>query len=48
MGLIKMNGINLNVTIKGDGHPLVIIHGIGGDHTQLENEMTHLAKEFKL
>ena len=48
MGLIKMNGINIHVDIKGDGHPLVLIHGIGGDHTQLENEMTHLAKEFKL
>ena len=47
MGLIKINGINLNVNIKGDGHPLVIIHGIGGDHTQLENEINHLANEFK-
>ena len=47
MGLIKINGININVNIKGVGHPLVIIHGIGGDHTQLENVMTHLAKEFK-
>jgi len=47
MGLIKINGINLNVNIKGDGHPLVIIHGIGGDYTQLENEISQLAKEFK-
>ena len=47
MGLIKMNGINLNVNIKGDGHPLVIIHGIGGDHTQLENEISQFAKEYK-
>jgi 3-oxoadipate enol-lactonase len=47
MGLININGINLNVNIKGNGHPLVIIHGIGGDYTQLENEISHLAKEFK-
>ena len=47
MGLIKINGININVNINGVGHPLVIIHGIGGDHTQLENEISHLAKEFK-
>ena len=47
MGLIKMNGINLNVTIKGVGHPLVLIHGIGGDHIQLENEISQFAKNYK-
>ena len=47
MGLIKINGINLNVNIKGNGHPLVIIHGIGGDHSQLENVISQFANEFK-
>jgi len=42
-----MNGINLNVNIKGNGHPLVIIHGIGGDHTQLKNEISQFTKNYK-
>jgi len=47
MGLIKINGINLNVNIKGEGHPLVLIHGVGGDCTQWENEMSQFTKKFK-
>lgn len=47
MELIKINGINLNVKIKGEGHPLILIHGIGIDHTQWENVIEHFSKKFK-
>ena len=47
MGLIKINGINLNVNVKGEGHPLILIHGIGGDLTQLENLINQFAKKYK-
>jgi 3-oxoadipate enol-lactonase len=47
MELIKINGINLNVKIKGEGHPLVLIHGIGIDHTQWKDVIDHFSENFK-
>lgn len=47
MGLLKINGINLNVHIEGQGYPLILIHGNGGDWTQLDNLISRLAKKFK-
>lgn len=47
MELIKVNGINLNVNIQGDGPPLILIHGIGGDHTQMDVITKPLSKHFK-
>lgn len=47
MALIKVNGINLNVDIQGNGFPLILIHGIGCDITQFKDEIDSLSKEFK-
>lgn len=47
MGLTKINGINLNVTVLGNGQPLILLHGIGGDHTQMEIIAKPLSKHFK-
>ena len=47
MGLIKINGINLNVNMKGEGPPFVLIHGVGGDYMQLENVINQFAQKFK-
>jgi 3-oxoadipate enol-lactonase len=47
MGLVKINGINLNVNIKGNGHPLMLIHGVGGDYTLWKNEISQFAQKFK-
>jgi 3-oxoadipate enol-lactonase len=48
MGLININGINLNINSKGQGDPLLLIHGVGGDHTQLNNVINHLSQNFKV
>ena len=47
MGLIKVNGINLEVNVQGEGDPLILVHGVGGDHTQLKIIMEPLSKRFK-
>jgi 3-oxoadipate enol-lactonase len=47
MELIKINGINLNVDIKGDGFPLILIHGVGLDITEWDYEIDRLSKRFK-
>jgi 3-oxoadipate enol-lactonase len=47
MELIKVNGINLNVDIKGEGHPLVLIHGVGLDISQWDYEIDRLSQRFK-
>lgn len=48
MGIIKINGININVQIEGDGYPLILIHGLGCDNTQWESEIYRLSKNFKI
>jgi 3-oxoadipate enol-lactonase len=32
MGLVKINGIRLYVKVTGIGFPVILIHGVGGDH----------------
>lgn len=48
MELININGINLNIHLKGQGDPLLLMHGVGGDHTQLKNLTDHLSPYFKV
>ena len=47
MVLIKVNGIHLNVNIKGEGPPIISIHGLGRDHTQYARIDEELSKHFK-
>ncbi|WP_238917303.1 alpha/beta hydrolase [Clostridium sp. YIM B02555] len=47
MSLIKVNGINLNVKIQGDGEPLILIHGLGCDSTKWGNEIQRFSKNFR-
>ncbi|WP_212001603.1 alpha/beta fold hydrolase [Chitinophaga sp. HK235] len=47
MSLIKINNININVNITGEGKPLIFIHGIGGDQTHLDTIIQPLSKHFK-
>ncbi|HEY5367611.1 MAG TPA: alpha/beta hydrolase [Hanamia sp.] len=35
------------MSVQGDGHPLILIHGIGGDRTQMEVITKPLSKYFK-
>ena len=48
MGLININGIQLYVEVKGTGFPIILIHGVGGDHqAHLRNVIEPLSKNFK-
>ncbi|MRN56119.1 alpha/beta fold hydrolase [Paenibacillus monticola] len=47
MTMRKINGINLNIEIQGEGYPLILIHGLGTDHTLLKGEISRLSKTFK-
>jgi len=48
MGLLKINGVQLYVEVKGSGFPVILIHGSGGDHqSHLGNVIGQLSKEFK-
>jgi len=41
--MFKINGINLHIEVKGEGYPLIFIHGLSGDHTQWENESAKIS-----
>jgi 3-oxoadipate enol-lactonase len=48
MALIKINGIKLYVEVKGTGFPVILVHGVGGDHqAHLRNVIEPLSKNFK-
>lgn len=47
MSIIKINGINLNVEIRGYGKPLILIHGLACDITQWKGEIQRLSESFK-
>ncbi|MBZ9636208.1 alpha/beta fold hydrolase [Clostridium sp. FP1] len=47
MSMVKINGINLNIKIQGEGEPLILIHGLGCDNTQWNTEIQKLSREFK-
>jgi 3-oxoadipate enol-lactonase len=47
MSLIEINKIKLNVQIKGNGNPIILIHGVGGDISQWVYEIERLSKSYK-
>lgn len=47
MGIMKINGISLNVDIQGQGEPLILIHALGTDHRQWSSEIVRLSRKFK-
>jgi 3-oxoadipate enol-lactonase len=48
MGTIKINGIKLFVDVQGAGYPLILIHGVGGDHkAHFRKIIGPLSKNFK-
>ncbi|KFF11252.1 alpha/beta hydrolase [Chryseobacterium soli] len=48
MALTKINGIDLNINIKGNGKPLLLIHFLGGNQEQLDIIANPLSKHFKI
>lgn len=47
MSLIKLNGINLNVYIQGQGLPIIFMHALGCDHSQWQDEAARLSAVFQ-
>lgn len=47
MSLIKINGIDLNVYIQGQGFPIIFIHGLGCDHSQWQEDAARLSYVFQ-
>ncbi|MBC9909006.1 alpha/beta fold hydrolase [Chitinophaga varians] len=46
MALTAINGINLNIAVKGEGHPIMLIHGVGGEHKHLSALIDRLSSRF--
>ena len=44
---IRINSVNLNIDIKGQGQPLILIHGVGGEMSQWDSEIDRLSQNFK-
>ena len=47
MALTKINGIDLNINIKGNGESLLLIHVLGGNQEQLDIIANPHSKHFK-
>lgn len=45
---IPINGIHLEVDIHGEGQPLILIHGVGGTHRQLDIIAGPLSKDYRV
>jgi len=48
MPIIKVNSISLNVNLKGEGSPLILVHGLGRDGAQYDYLVPELKKSFKV
>ena len=44
---MHINGINLNVEVKGQGFPIVILHGLTSNISALQKEINHLSEFYK-
>ena len=44
--IANVNGINLYYEVRGDGRPLILLHGNGEDHTIFEEAADVLSKSF--
>ncbi|NLR57509.1 alpha/beta fold hydrolase [Chitinophaga polysaccharea] len=47
MALININGIKLNIAVKGTGSPVILIHGVGGEYGHLSSLIDRLSRQFK-
>jgi 3-oxoadipate enol-lactonase len=47
MPYIDVNGVELYVEIEGEGHPLLLIHGNGGNVSQMRKDREWLSRSFK-
>ena len=44
--IASVNGINLYYEVRGNGRPLILLHGNGEDHTIFEEAAEVLSKSF--
>lgn len=48
MGYISIGEINLNVPVNGHGYPVILLHGLGRNHTQFDTIVKKLAKNYQI
>ena len=48
MAFAQINGIELYYEVHGDGHPLVLSHGIGSNHLHWWQQVPALAKSYRV
>jgi 3-oxoadipate enol-lactonase len=48
MAFARVNGIDLYYEVHGEGHPLVLSHGIGSNHLHWWQQVPALAKRFRV
>lgn len=48
MAFVKIRGVKLHITITGKGYPLVLIHGLGQDHSQYDSIREELSRHFRV
>jgi pimeloyl-ACP methyl ester carboxylesterase len=44
----SINGTTITYTVRGEGEPLLLIHGAGIDHTEWQPQLDALGKHFKI
>ncbi|OGK09812.1 hypothetical protein A2767_03510 [Candidatus Roizmanbacteria bacterium RIFCSPHIGHO2_01_FULL_35_10] len=45
--ILNLNGLSVNYEIKGEGNPILIVHGWGGNIKSLESLTESLSKKYK-
>lgn len=48
MAFAKINGIDLYYEVHGEGHPLVLSHGIGSNHLHWWQQIPEFSKHFRV
>lgn len=48
MPIVEVNGVQLDYVDKGNGPPLIIVHGLGSSHMDWEDQIEWLSADFRV